>query len=226
MNQRHLPAKIGKVEFPHTPREEFVNAITHGIAALLSFVGLLLLLSAARQTGDLYRLIGVGIFGICLTSLYTASTIYHAYQRPKVRRSLRKIFLTLDHVNIFFAIAGTYTPFLLIHLRGMGGWTGLITIWMIAGLGAFIKIFYTGRFNLLTTSFYLMMGWMSLLVIGPLSQTMAQGSLSWLLFGGLSYTLGIIPYFWNTLPYNHAVWHLFVMAGSLFHYLGIYLHVL
>ena len=204
-----------------TPGEEMASVVTHSIAAGMSIVGLIVLVMASIVHGDIYRVIGVSIYGGSMVMLYLASTLYHAMQRPTVRASIRHAFHVADHIGIFLLIAGTYTPILLGPMRGQGGWSFLIFIWTLAFIGSIVKLFFTGRFNKVTTFAYVAMGWSAVFMVGTMARTMGSLGLRWILIGGAFYTIGVIPYLWNKLPYNHAIWHLFVMAGSICHFLGI-----
>lgn len=205
--------------------EEIANAVTHGIGAGLSIAGLVIALVIAVNSGDRYSVIGAIIFGVSLVLLYMASTLFHACQRHTVKATIRRFFHILDHIGIAFLIAGTYTPFAL-KLRGDGGWTVLILVWSLALLIAAIKSFFTGRFQRLTAVAYVSMGWLGIFFINDVAQTFGLGSVIWLAVGGVAYTTGVIPFLWERLPFNHAIWHLFVMAGSCCHFLGIVFHVL
>jgi len=205
-----------------TLTEEIANAITHGIGALLSIAGLILLVAWTALYGDRWQVIGVSIYGGALVFLYLASTLYHAIQHFHTKR----IFHVLDHVGIALLIAGTYTPILLIQMRTFWGWLFFGAIWGLALVGATIKAFFTARFVGLSTTIYVTMGWLSLLLLKPLLTTMGAGGMVWMLAGGLAYSLGVIPFLWNRLPFNHAIWHLFVMGGSVCHYLAIWHYVL
>ncbi len=209
----------------HALSEEMANVVTHGIAVGMSIVGLIILIMSASLVGDIYRTIGVIVYGCSLILLYMASTTFHAFQRPSVNRTLRHITHIADHIGIFILIAGTYTPILLGPLRGHGGITFLVFIWSVALIGSIIKVFFTGRFNKVTTLAYVAMGWSAVFMIGTIAKTMGSMGLMWIVLGGVIYTVGVIPYLWHRLPYNHAIWHLFVMAGSLCHFLGILWYV-
>lgn len=205
--------------------EEIANTVTHGIGAGLSIAGLIVAVVIAVNRGDRYSVIGASIYGATLVLLYMASTIFHACQRPTVQVRVRRFFHIMDHVGISFLIAGTYTPFAL-KLRGSGGWTMLIVIWSLALVIAFIKAFFTGRFNGVTAVAYVAMGWLGIFSGGNMIALFGLGPVIWLLLGGLAYTIGVIPFLWERLPFNHAIWHLFVIAGSVLHFLGIIFHVL
>ncbi|MCB0045081.1 MAG: hemolysin III family protein [Caldilineaceae bacterium] len=202
--------------------EEIANAVTHGIGAALSVAGLTLLIVMAVLRGDGWRLAGSIVFGVTLVFLYLASTLYHAIQTERAKR----FFHRLDHVGIAFLIAGTYTPILLVKMRTTAGLTVFGIIWALAVAAAVGKIFFMARFRILSTLVYVGMGWIAVFIIVPLAHAMGWGGMMWLIAGGIAYCLGIIPFLWTTIPYHHTIWHLFVMAGSILHYLGIYFHVL
>jgi hemolysin III len=202
--------------------EEIANAITHGIGAALSIVGLIFLVVWAAVEGDTWRIVAVSIYGGTLVFLYLASTLYHAIQHLAIKR----VFHILDHVGIAFLIAGTYTPILLIQMRDFYGWLFFGVIWGLAVIGASIKAFFTARFVRISTATYVAMGWLAILLLKPMLTTMGSSGLIWMVAGGLSYSLGVIPFLWNRLPFNHAIWHLFVIGGSVCHYVAIWQYVL
>lgn len=202
--------------------EEIASAITHGIGAALSVVGLTLLLIWAARLEDGWRLVSVSIYGGALVFLYLASTLYHAIQHLATKR----VFHILDHVGIFLLIAGTYTPILLLKMRDWQGWLFFGLIWGLALVGLTVKAFFTGRFVHVSTFAYVAMGWSSLFLVNTLSATLGTGGMAWLVAGGLSYSLGVIPFLWERLPFNHAIWHLFVIGGSVCHYVLIWRYVL
>ena len=204
-----------------SPGEEMASVVTHSIAAGMSIVGLIVLVVASVINGDVYRIVGASIYGGSMVLLYMASTLYHAMQRPSVRASIRHAFHVADHIGIFILIAGTYTPILMGPMRGQGGWSFLIFIWFLALIGSIVKLFFTGRFNKITTFAYVAMGWSAVFMLGTMARTMGSQGLMWILIGGAFYTIGVVPYLWKRLPYNHAIWHLFVMGGSICHFLGI-----
>lgn len=208
------------VRTPHVSRtqytfsEELLHSITHGVGAVLSVAGLAVLVGFAALSGDPYRVVSVSIFGASLILLYTASTIYHAVQGPLPKR----IWRIVDHSTIFLLIAGTYTPFVLVTLRGPMGWTLFGIIWALAIAGIVLKIFFTGRFGIASTFVYLGMGWLGVIAFKPAFVALQVNGLLWLVAGGLAYTIGVVFYAWKQLPFNHAIWHLFTLAGSACHY--------
>lgn len=209
-----------------TLNEEIANVVTHGIGAGLSMAGLAVLVMLAIWAGDVYRIVSMSIYGASLVLLYLASTFYHSVQRPEIRQSIRDAFQTFDHVAIFILIAGTYTPLVLVKLRGHGGWTILIVVWTLAVVGSIVKAFFRNRYTRLSVGAYMAMGWLSLFLFKGMASEMGVGAIVWILVGGAFYSLGVIPFLWRKLPYNHAIWHLFVMAGSLCHYFAVLFYVL
>lgn len=203
-------------------REEVVNALTHGIGAAVALGASAVLITLAAIHGDGWQLASAIVFGGSLLLLYLASTLYHAIPHPIAKARL-KVF---DHCAIYILIAGTYTPFTLIGLREHGGWALLCIAWTLAALGVAFKLFYTGRFKLVSTLIYLAMGWMGLAAIGPMIQQLPTSTLAWLIAGGAAYTLGAVVYMSKRLRYAHAIWHLFVIAGSVCHFVAVASQVL
>jgi hemolysin III len=206
---------------PYTPAEEKANSLTHGLGSLLSLAALPLLIIFTARHGDPWLIASCTIYGITLLMLYTASTLYHSIASPDAKRILKIV----DHSSIFLLIAGTYTPYLLITLRGPWGWTLLGLVWSIAAAGLVMKLFWTGRFRFLSTLLYLAMGWIVVVAFKPLVQNLPRGGLALLVAGGLFYTSGTVFYLWKKLPFGHAVWHGFVLAGSACHFFSILLYV-
>ncbi len=197
--------------------EEIANAITHGVGLIASIAGLpILILVAARA--DAWAVVGFSIFGAMLILLYAASTLYHAM--PAAGRA-KRVFRVLDHSAIFLLIAGTYTPFTLGPLRGAWGWSLLGSVWLLAVFGITLKATVGFRYPRLSTAVYIGMGWLVLIAIRPLVMHVGAPGLAWLLGGGLLYTGGVVFYAWGRLRYAHAVWHLFVTAGSVCHYVAV-----
>ncbi|GAB2994762.1 hemolysin III [Arenimonas maotaiensis] len=198
-------------------RAEFWNALTHGAGAVLSLIGGAVLVTLASLYGNGWQLTGAIVFSLSLIGLYTASTLYHAVHEPKAKGRLK----VLDHCMIYVLIAGSYTPFALIALRGDGGWLLFGTIWTLAAAGIVFKLFFTGRFELLSTLVYLAMGWLVVFAAGPMLRHVGTTELVWLGIGGLFYSLGTVFYLWERLRHNHAIWHGFVLAGSASHFVAI-----
>jgi hemolysin III len=202
--------------------EEIWHAITHGVGLVLSIAGLAILVAYAALDGSALAVTASAIFGATLIVMYGSSTLYHASTNIKVK----KIFQQFDHASIYFLIAGTYTPITLIVLGGAWGWSIFSVIWGVAAIGIFLKFAYPDRFEKLSLILYLLMGWMIVIAIQPLLENMESGGL-WLLFaGGLSYTVGVIFYVWDRVPFNHAIWHLFVLGGSILHYFMVLIYVI
>lgn len=206
----------------YTALEEVAHALTHGIGAALSIAALVVMLMWSVAYGDVWHVVAASIYGASLILLYTASTLYHAFPWPKVKA----YFQQLDHAAIFILIAGTYTPFALINLRGPWGWTLLGVVWGIALIGVAIELGVKNPPKWLSLSLYLGLGWMAVIAIKPMLDNVEMTGLLLLLGGGLAYTLGVVFYVWRSLPYHHAVWHLFVLAGSIFHFFSIFYYVL
>ena len=198
-------------------REELASAWTHGVGALASVTGGGALITFAALGGDAWQLLSAIVFSLTLLLLYTSSTLYHAVRREVARARLR----VLDHCAIFLLIAGTYTPFALVSLRGPWGWTLFGVVWGLATVGIVFKLFFTGRLKLLSTGIYLGMGWLSLIAVRPIVAAVSVETLVWLVAGGLAYTLGTAFYHSRRIPFAHAVWHLFVMAGSACHFVAV-----
>ncbi|MGV8961644.1 MAG: PAQR family membrane homeostasis protein TrhA [Stenotrophomonas sp.] len=203
-------------------REEIASALTHGLGAVAALAGSSVLITLASIYGDAWQLTSAIVFGVALLLLYTASTLYHAIQHPVAKGRL-KVF---DHCAIYLLIAGTYTPFTLIGLRGPWGWSMFAAIWSLALFGVIFKLFYTGRFKLLSTIIYIAMGWMVIVAIKPMLRALDSWTLGWLLAGGLSYTLGTYFYHRESIPYSHAIWHMFVIGGSVCHFVSVSAQIL
>ena len=209
-------------ESPYSFIEELFNSITHGAGILLSIAALVLLIVFSSIYGSAGHIVSCTIFGITLILLYTASTLYHGIQKPQVKR----IFKIFDHSCIYLLIAGTYTPFLLVTLRGALGWTMFGIIWLLAVSGVVLKVFFVHRFRIISTIAYVLMGWIIVFAIKPLADSLPSGGIVWLIAGGMAYTLGVVFYAWKRLPFNHAIWHLFVLAGSVCHFVAVIFYVI
>ena len=199
-------------------REEVWNSVTHGTGALLSVAALVILVLYAVWSADPWRIVGASIFGASLVFLYVASTLYHAIPNARAKRILH----SLDHVGIYLLIAGTYTPFLLVSLRGPWGWSLFGFMWGAALLGCVFKIFFVGRWKKASTLLYVAMGWTVVIAIKPALAAVPGWALLFALIGGLFYTAGAGFYLWRRLPYHHAIWHCFVLAGSASHFFAVY----
>lgn len=198
-------------------REEIASALTHGLGAVFALAASAVLITLAAVYGDRWQLGSAIVFGVALLLLYTASTLYHAIPHPVAKGRL-KVF---DHCAIYVLIAGTYTPFTLIGLRGPWGWGLFSAIWTLALAGVIFKLFYTGRFKALSTGIYIAMGWLIVVAIKPMLAAIDGVTLGWLLAGGLSYTLGTYFYHRESIRYSHAIWHLFVLGGSVCHFVAV-----
>jgi hemolysin III len=202
-------------------REELANTWTHGLGVAGAVAGAVLLIVLAATRGDVWSIVGASVFGVCLTLLYLASTLYHAARAPRLRARLK----VLDHSAIYLLIAGTYTPFMIGPLRGGWGWSLFGVIWGLAIAGVLFKLLFTGRFNRISTAIYLAMGWLVLIAAGPMVAHLSGETLAWLVVGGIAYTAGTPVYHATKVPYAHAVWHLFVLAGSACHATAIALQM-
>lgn len=202
--------------------EELANSITHGLGILLAITGLVLLILVAAWHGTARHVVSSSLYGSTLVLLYLASTLYHAVQQPKAKKILR----IFDHSAILLLIAGTYTPLTLISLQGPWGWSLFGTIWGLALFGIVLEMTSLRRFRILLIALYLVMGWAVVIAVKPLLMHVPSMGLWLLLAGGLCYTGGVGFYLWKRLPYHHAIWHLFVLAGSTLHYLAIFYDVL
>lgn len=221
---RTLTASSASLPLPgiQQAREELANAWTHGVGAAAALAGGAVLVTLTAIFGDGWQLAGAIVFGVALLLLYTASTLYHAISHPVLKGRL-KVF---DHCAIYLLIAGTYTPFTLVGLRGPTGWWLFGTIWALALAGVVFKLFFTGRFKRLSTGIYIGMGWLIVLAIKPMLHALGTPSLLWLLTGGVAYTAGTFFYMRPQLRYSHAIWHGFVIAGSTCHYISVMQHLL
>jgi len=206
----------------YSPLEEKTNIISHAIGLILSVVALLLMLVRANGSGNILYIVSAGIFGLSMIALYSASTLYHSAKDPKVRARLR----INDHATIYILIAGTYTPFTLITLNGWVAWTVFGVSWGMAISGVILKLFFTGRFNVLSTLMYVFMGWIVIFAIKPLVNNLSQEGLFWLIAGGVAYTTGAVIYSVEKIKFNHAIFHLLVLLGSFCHFISVYFYVL
>lgn len=212
----------GNVLLPsfYTAAEERLNIASHFAGLLLSILGLVLLL--VRAAGSSLHVVSVAIFGASLVLMYAASTAYHGTKDPARRMRMR----TVDHSAIYLLIAGTYTPFTLLVLPDRIGWVIFGATWGMAAIGIVLKLFYTGRFRLLSTLMYVFMGWLIVFAIKPLIEAFAGPGMTWLVAGGVLYTVGALVYSIQRLRFSHAIFHLFVLAGSFAHFVAVYQYVL
>lgn len=201
----------------YSMNEEIAHGVTHGVGAVASIVGLAVMVAYAMLHGTALHVAAVSIYGGSLILLYTASTLYHSIPIPSAKRVLH----TLDHAAIYILIAGSYTPFALISLQGATRWWLFGLIWSLALAGVIFKLFFTGRFDKLSVSLYLVMGWLVVAFADSVIEAVPLKGLIWLAAGGVAYTVGAGFYLWRSLPWNHTIWHLFVMLGSVLQYLGV-----
>src|SRR5687767_5707706 len=202
-------------------REEIASAITHGIGALGAIAATAVLVILASLGGDPWKIVGAAIFGGTLILLYTASTIYHAVRTAHHKTRLK----ILDHCAIYLLIAGSYTPFTIGAMRGAWGWSMFGVIWGLALAGVVFKLFYAGRFRVLSTAIYIFMGWLMVIAIGPMLRSLSPATIGWLVAGGIAYTAGTPLYHATRIRYSHALWHLFVLTGSACHAVAVGTHI-
>ncbi len=201
--------------------EEIANSISHGIGASLGIAALAILVTIAAKAGDAWRVVSFSVYGTTLVFLFLASTFYHSFPWPRVKM----IFKLLDHIAIYLLIAGTYTPFTLVNLRGAWGWSLFGVIWGLAILGVLKTVLIKKRLKVFSLALYISMGWLIVIAAKPLLALLPVGGLIWLGVGGLAYTIGVVFYLWKRLPYNHAIWHVFVLGGSICHFFGVLFYV-
>ena len=204
-----------------TKLEEQLNTWTHGFGALLGIAALILLIVNVDSSKP-WSLFSVIVYGLSIIILFLASTFYHAAHSEKRKHYFRIV----DHVSIYLLIAGTYTPVLLILLADSLGWTLFWTVWGIAAFGVVLKLFFTGRFEIFSTLLYLIMGWLIVFDFSNVSDALGPNGILWLFAGGMFYTVGIVFYAIQKIPYNHVIWHLFVLGGAICHFFMIFLHVI
>lgn len=197
--------------------EEIANSITHGIGVGLSIAALVILVVFAARISDVWKVVSFSIYGATMIALFMASTLYHAFPQPRVK----KFFHILDHSSIFLLIAGTYTPITIGTMRGGWGWTLFGIIWGLTLVGICLKIFAMSKLKWVSTIVYLAMGWLIIIAIKPLMSVVSKTVLMWMAIGGLCYSLGVIFYIAKKLPYHHAIWHLFVLGGAISHFFGM-----
>ncbi|MBU0456328.1 MAG: hemolysin III family protein [Pseudomonadota bacterium] len=206
----------------YTAREEVLNSATHGIGFGLGIAALVILVLASIRQHDAWKIVSTSLFGASIITAYFTSTLYHSIPIVSIKRFLK----TLDHTSIFLLIAGTYTPFCLVTLRGDWGWTLFGIVWGLAFAGVLFKLFFLYRFHFISMLIYLCMGWVVVIAIVPLMHTLPTHGLLWLALGGLCYTGGILFYAWKSMKYTHAIWHLFVIAGTVCHFFAILWYVI
>lgn len=215
MNSESLVSSYSKAE-------EIANSVTHGLGAILSIAGLVVLVVLASVRGTAWHVVGVSVFGGSLIILYSASALYHGLTSPRIKRWFR----IMDHSAIFLLIAGTYTPFTLVNLRGPWGWALFGTVWGLAVVGVILQTGVIKRGATASVLLYLAMGWIIVLAVKPLTASVESGGLALLVAGGLFYTVGVIFFAWRSLRFGHAVWHGFVLAGSICHFIAVLRYVI
>ena len=206
----------------YTLREEIFNASIHGIGVGFGITALVILLVFSVQQNDIWKIVSSALFGSSLIIMYSASTLYHSFFKSR----WKSLFKILDHAAIYFLIAGSYTPFALVTLRGDFGWILFGVVWGLALFGVLFKIFFVYRFKIVSIASYLLMGWLAVLAIVPLYHHLARGGLFWLILGGLCYTFGAVFYLWKSAKYTHTIWHVFVVAGSVCHFFSVLWYVI
>ena len=216
-----MPAKPAMIKTYSVP-EEIANSVSHGLGCLFSIIGCcLLIFKAHAAAAPVSTFVSYALYGASLIILFLASTLYHAVTRVQLKQWLKKI----DHCAIYLLIAGTYTPFLIVALQSKLGYGLMAVIWILAVIGVIFKLFFTHRFRLFSVVTYLLMGWLSLIVIWQLASRLPLASVVLLAFGGVTYSLGVIFYVAGRIPYNHAIWHGFVLGGAVCHFCAIYFYV-
>jgi len=202
--------------------EEKINIMSHAVGFILSIVALVLLVSHASINGNAWHIVSFSVFGVSLMVLYAASTVYHSAKNPSFRKKMRIV----DHAAIYILIAGTYTPFTLVTLNGFTGWVVFGITWGMAVTGIILKLFFTGKYDAISTLMYVFMGWIIVFAIKPLIENLASEGLYWLVAGGMAYTTGAILYSIKKIKFNHAIFHVFVLAGSFCHFVAVYFYIL
>jgi hemolysin III len=202
--------------------EELANCLTHGFGLVMSIAGLVVLIVLASIRGTAIHIVCCCIYGLSLVTLYAASTVYHGCRRPERKHFYR----TLDHAAIFLLIAGTYTPFTLINLWSNWGKLLFGAVWAIAILGMIFKVFFTGRYEIVSTILYIVTGWLAIFAVKPILTEIPSGGIVWILAGGFFYTMGVVFYASKRVPYNHAIWHIMALTGSICHYVAVMRYVL
>jgi hemolysin III len=202
--------------------EEFANCATHGAGLALSVAGFVALVALAWAYGDAWHIASCGVYGASLVALYLASTLYHGVRAPRAKQFLQ----ALDHCGIYLLIAGTYTPFTLVTLRGPWGWTLFGLVWGLALAGILFRVVFGERYRPLAVASYVVLGWLCVVAVKPILETVPPGALAWIAAGGLAYTTGVFFFAAKRIPHHHAIWHLFVLGGSICHYVAVLLYVL
>ncbi|NLF17619.1 MAG: hemolysin III family protein [Lentisphaerae bacterium] len=207
--------------YERSTSEEIANGLTHGLGALLGCVALALLVVFASLRGDVWHIVSCSIYGASLILLYGFSSAYHLIRQPRLKR----LFQTLDHSAIYLLIAGTYTPFLLVTLRGAWGWSLFGVLWGLSAVGIILELTLSRRYRWLSLPIYLVMGWTALVALRPMMVGLTPSGMAWVFAGGLVYSLGVIFYVLKRVPFAHTIWHLFVLGGSVCHFVAVFWHV-
>jgi len=201
----------------HITADELANTLTHGFGLVCSVIGFAILLGVAIVRGGKWQILGCAIFGVTMVCLYAASTCYHGISSPRAKR----LFMIFDHCAIYLLIAGTYTPFLLVNLRGSLGWSLFAVIWSVAVVGILFKLWFADRFPVISVAGYVAMGWLGVIAAHQMYIHVPLTGLVWIVMGGLAYSIGVIFYACKKIPYHHVIWHLLVITGSACHYIAI-----
>jgi hemolysin III len=204
-----------------TLRYELANSATHGAGLALSVAGCALLVTLAALRGNAWHIVACSVYGATLVCLYAASTLYHSVRS----RRLKRIFRVIDHSSIYLLIAGTYTPFTLVSLRGAWGWTLFGVVWGLTLAGILFKVWFVDRVPIVSTIVYVLMGWLVIIAVKPVLAMVPMAAIVWLAAGGLLYTAGVAFFAWQRLPYHHAIWHVFVLGGSVCHFVAVLYYV-
>lgn len=202
-------------------RYELANSLTHGTGLVLSLAGCAVLVTFAALRGSALHIVACSVYGATLVCLYAASTFYHSVRS----RRWKRIYRIIDHSSIYLLIAGTYTPFTLVNLRGAWGWTLFGLVWGLTVAGILFKVWWVDHFPIVSTVVYLAMGWLVVIAVKPVLAMVPVAAIVWLLAGGLLYTTGVGFFAWQKLPYHHAIWHVFVLGGSVCHYFAVLYYV-
>jgi hemolysin III len=213
-----MPKNIYVLQKQQTIKEEIANSITHGLGLLFCFAAIpaLIFAAAEKSTGNYPYAVAVFCFGLLM--VYLSSTLFHAVQRAGIKR----MFQIWDHISIFLLIAGSYTPLVIKYTDSITAMIFLGIMWNMVAIGIFFKIFYTGKYQMLSVSIYLLMGWMAIFILKPLIANMPAEIFRWVLISGLAYTSGVVFYLWKRLQYSHAIWHIFVLTGTVTHFFAVY----
>ncbi len=212
--------KMETVKSPHL-RLEILNSLLHGLGIVFGIISVPVLIADATKNNNLAEITGAAIYGLCFLLLFTCSTLYHGFQQPKIKGILQ----ILDHISIYFLIAGTYTPIILVFVNNPFGRRLLVALWSLTALGIVFKIFFTGRFEIISTLIYVLMGW--ILFVDPKSffAVMPQSVIALIIVGGLLYSVGVVFFLWEKYIYHHAIWHTLVLAAAICHYAAVFIAV-